>query len=134
MASQTYEVGHVKSFSTPMMDNWVLASRAMRLEFIENFDYSPIRKDLAKDLGWDEEKIAEVERKAKAFFSCFLAADGESFLSPDEEIDQFWHPFIVVTPKNWTVDEEKSNYPVRGLRWASVDGFHPSSRRSGSWS
>ena len=46
----------------------------------------------------------------------------------------FGNEAAVVTPKNWTVDEEKSNYPVRGLRWASVDGFHPSSRRSGSWS
>ncbi|MCB1822771.1 MAG: helix-turn-helix domain-containing protein, partial [Candidatus Competibacteraceae bacterium] len=32
----------------------------------------------------------------------------------------------VVTPKDWTVGEERSDYPMRRLPWANADIFHPS--------
>ena len=80
-----------------MADKGIQAVYSMRVEFIENFDYSLIRGDLAKTLGWSEKKVAEVEGKTKAFFKCILVSNKDLRLSPDEEIDQFWHLFILRT-------------------------------------
>lgn len=54
-------------FVNPLMaDKGIQAVYSMRVEFIEDFDYSLIRGDLAKTLGWSEKKVAKVEGKAKA--------------------------------------------------------------------
>ncbi|CDH43655.1 glycine-rich domain-containing protein [Candidatus Contendibacter odensensis] len=94
MASKARFANHLLA---PMTDQGAQALYSMKVEFIENFDYSPIRRDLAKDLGWSEKRIAQVESKAKAFFKCILVSNDGLRLSPDEEIDKFWHLFILRT-------------------------------------
>ena len=67
-----------------------------RLQELEAYDFSVVRRHVSERLKWDESRAKEAELRTKQFMALSFLDMGEAH-APEADVDEFWHAMVMHT-------------------------------------